>query len=64
MRARKRGWADDGGSLQPGVRAVAAALHDTAGRVDGACAALMLSGQFDVRNEEAVAIALGRIAQS
>jgi len=45
-RAQRRGWADDGASLQPGVKAVAVALYGDDGKVEGACATLMLNGQF------------------
>ncbi|SCW72845.1 transcriptional regulator, IclR family [Sphingobium faniae] len=63
-RAQSRGWADDGASLQPSVKAVAAAIHDENGRVEGACATLVLNGQFSAEDEEAIALALRRAAQS
>jgi DNA-binding IclR family transcriptional regulator len=61
--ARRRGWADDGGSVLPGTTAVAVALRNAEGVVDGGCAALMFSGQFDATGEAAVAHALQQVAK-
>jgi len=60
--ARRRGWADDGGAAPPGTRAIAVALRDEDGVVDGGCAALMFAGQYDAEGEAAIAAALRTIA--
>jgi len=61
-RARRRGWADDGGSLQPGVRAIAVAVRDERGAVDGGVAAVLFVGQYDAEGEAAIAAALQQVA--
>ena len=61
-RARRRGWADDGGTLQPGIRALAVALRNQDGVIDGGCAAILFAGQYDAKGEAAIAAALQQIA--
>lgn len=60
-RARRRGWADDGGTLQPGVKAVAVPVVSCEGGVVGACATLMLRGQFTALEEKAIALSLKQV---
>ncbi|MCK9544112.1 MAG: helix-turn-helix domain-containing protein [Novosphingobium sp.] len=60
-RTRRRGWADDGGSVPPGTRALAVALRDDAGTVEGGCAVLLFAGQYKARDERAIVAALEQI---
>lgn len=58
LAARRRGWADDGGSAPRGTRALAVAVRDAGGRVVGACAAVMFAAQYDPPTQSEIADAL------
>lgn len=64
QRAAALGWAEDGGSSPPGTSALAAAVRGADGTVVGACAALMMKGQFNAAERAEIGRRLAAFAES